>query len=76
MYAKIMELSPFNSAANETNLGPSGEGERARETRAVQHASPYSRGEGLFKQHVVGEGESELGANFTQISRPCVIPFS
>jgi hypothetical protein len=49
------------------NLGPLSEGERAREARAAHPLLTLShpaREVGVLKQHGVGNGESELRADF------------
>jgi hypothetical protein len=59
-----------NSVKKGAYLGPSNESERARETRVAHLSLTPVREVGMLKRHGVGEGESELGANFTSFVLP------
>jgi hypothetical protein len=72
----VVQQRSINSAKKGAHWRPSNEGERARKTRAAHstltHRSPYlvllSRWG--INRHGVGEGESELGADFTSLYLP------
>ena len=51
----VQEEGPKNSVKKGAHLGPSNEGECARDTRHARRA----REVGVLKQHDVGEGEGE-----------------
>jgi hypothetical protein len=50
------------------HLRPGNEGERARKRRARSPCAHPAREVGVLKRHGIGEGESELGADFTLFS--------
>ena len=67
----MLGRGPKTALKKGAHLGPLNEGERARETRAAHPLLTLlhpTREVGVLKRHGVGDGESELGADFAVIS--------